>query len=153
MAQVDFSRREITIKLVYYGPALSGKTTNLQQLHARLTDSHRSRLMTLETANDRTLFFDFLSVEADAPAVQEFARAHGLTEQAAEPPRRAATEDSGPVIEVRDEPSAPVVVQAPPAPAVEAPPPTPAPEIRPVPAVPRPASAPRTDTPAPETGR
>lgn len=62
MAQVDFSRREITIKLVYYGPALSGKTTNLQQLHARLTDSHRSRLMTLETANDRTLFFDLLPI-------------------------------------------------------------------------------------------
>lgn len=62
MAQVDFSRREITIKLVYYGPALSGKTTNLQALHARLTDAHRSRLMTLETANDRTLFFDLLPI-------------------------------------------------------------------------------------------
>ncbi|MCS6912970.1 MAG: GTPase domain-containing protein [Myxococcales bacterium] len=62
MAQVDFSRREITIKLVYYGPALSGKTTNLQALHARLTDAHRSRLLTLETANDRTLFFDLLPI-------------------------------------------------------------------------------------------
>ncbi len=62
MAQVDFSRREITIKLVYYGPALSGKTTNLQKLHARLVDAHRSRLLTLDTANDRTLFFDLLPI-------------------------------------------------------------------------------------------
>jgi hypothetical protein len=62
MAQVDFQRREITIKLVYYGPALSGKTTNLQSLHGRLTEAHRSRLLSLETANDRTLFFDLLPI-------------------------------------------------------------------------------------------
>src|SRR5262245_22666507 len=62
MATVDFARREITIKLVYYGPAMSGKTTNRQRLHARLTDAHKSQLLTLETANDRTIFFDLLPI-------------------------------------------------------------------------------------------
>ena len=50
----------MTIKLVYYGPALSGKTTNLQVLHELSTDQTRGRLMTLETRDDRTLFFDLL---------------------------------------------------------------------------------------------
>jgi signal recognition particle receptor subunit beta len=58
--QLDFSARELTIKLVYYGPALSGKTTNLQVLHALSTEETRGRLMTLETKDDRTLFFDLL---------------------------------------------------------------------------------------------
>jgi signal recognition particle receptor subunit beta len=58
--QLDFSARELTIKLVYYGPALSGKTTNLQILHELSTDETRGRLMTLETKDDRTLFFDLL---------------------------------------------------------------------------------------------
>ncbi len=58
--QLDFVARELTIKLVYYGPALSGKTTNLQSLHRLTTDASRGRLMTLETRDDRTLFFDLL---------------------------------------------------------------------------------------------
>lgn len=58
--QLDFSSRELTIKLVYYGPALSGKTTNLQALHAASTPDTTGRLMTLETRDDRTLFFDLL---------------------------------------------------------------------------------------------
>jgi signal recognition particle receptor subunit beta len=60
VAQLDLARREITIKLVYYGPALSGKTTNLQMLHARAAAKARSRLMSLDTERDRTLFFDLL---------------------------------------------------------------------------------------------
>ncbi len=60
--QVDFKAREITIKLVYYGPALSGKTTNLQALHKIVSQEQRTRLMTLETRDDRTLFFDLLPV-------------------------------------------------------------------------------------------
>ncbi len=48
------------MKLVYYGPALSGKTTNLIALHERAGKDSRGRLMTLETKNDRTLFFDLL---------------------------------------------------------------------------------------------
>lgn len=58
--QLDFSARELTIKLVYYGPALSGKTTNLQALHAAADAKTTGRLMTLETRDDRTLFFDLL---------------------------------------------------------------------------------------------
>lgn len=58
--QLDFAARELTIKLVYYGPALSGKTTNLQALHAASTPEATGRLMTLETRDDRTLFFDLL---------------------------------------------------------------------------------------------
>lgn len=58
--QLDFAARELTIKLVYYGPALSGKTTNLQALHAASDPTAAGRLMTLETRDDRTLFFDLL---------------------------------------------------------------------------------------------
>ena len=50
------------MKVVYYGPALSGKTTNLQQLHAMMSDSCGS-LVTLDTKDDRTLYFDFLPIE------------------------------------------------------------------------------------------
>lgn len=58
--QLDFAARELTIKLVYYGPALSGKTTNLRALHELVADAARGRLMTLDTRDDRTLFFDLL---------------------------------------------------------------------------------------------
>jgi len=58
--QLDFTAREVTVKLVYYGPALSGKTTNLQAIHELVAPGSRGRLMTLETKDDRTLFFDLL---------------------------------------------------------------------------------------------
>jgi hypothetical protein len=58
--QINFGGREIGLKLVYYGPALSGKTTNLRALHQVTTEGARGRLMTLETKDDRTLFFDML---------------------------------------------------------------------------------------------
>lgn len=58
--QLDFKARELTIKLVYYGPALSGKTTNLQAIHRLASPGVAGRLMTLETKDDRTLFFDLL---------------------------------------------------------------------------------------------
>lgn len=58
--QLNFGAREVAIKLVYYGPALSGKTTNLQVLHHMTREDSRGRLMTLETRDDRTLFFDML---------------------------------------------------------------------------------------------
>ena len=60
--QLDFQARELTVKLVYYGPALSGKTTNLQAIHRLLSPDGRGRLMTLETRDDRTLFFDLLPI-------------------------------------------------------------------------------------------
>jgi mutual gliding-motility protein MglA len=58
--QINFGGREIALKLVYYGPALSGKTTNLRSLHQLTSEGSRGRLMTLETKDDRTLFFDML---------------------------------------------------------------------------------------------
>ena len=62
MAQVDFKERQLTIKLVYYGPPLSGKTTNLRYLHQQVDRLNRGRLMTLDTKDDRTLFFDLLPI-------------------------------------------------------------------------------------------
>lgn len=58
--QLDFATKQLTIKLVYYGPALSGKTTNLQALHQSAEGDAKGRLMTLDTKDDRTLFFDLL---------------------------------------------------------------------------------------------
>jgi signal recognition particle receptor subunit beta len=62
MAQVNPESRELAIKVVYYGPALSGKTTNLQQLFQKIEPRQRGRLMTLDTKDDRTLFFDLMPV-------------------------------------------------------------------------------------------
>ncbi|AKF07290.1 GTP-binding protein [Sandaracinus amylolyticus] len=64
--QLDFKARELTVKLVYYGPALSGKTTNLQAIHELVSPQARGRLMTLETKDDRTLFFDLLPLSVQA---------------------------------------------------------------------------------------
>jgi len=66
--QLDFQARELTVKLVYYGPALSGKTTNLQAVHRLVAPESSGRLMTLETRDDRTLFFDLLPLTFDAGA-------------------------------------------------------------------------------------
>ena len=68
--QLDFQTREITVQLVYYGPALSGKTTNLQAIHHLASPTLRGRLMTLETRDDRTLFFDLLPLTFKQGALQ-----------------------------------------------------------------------------------
>jgi len=60
VALVDFTERQLTLKLVYYGPPLSGKTSNLRALHDKVDKLNRGRLMTLDTRDDRTLFFDLL---------------------------------------------------------------------------------------------
>jgi len=60
MAEYNEQQQKLTIKVVYYGPALSGKTTNLMTLHDLLSPELKGEMMTLETKNDRTLFFDFL---------------------------------------------------------------------------------------------
>jgi signal recognition particle receptor subunit beta len=60
--QLNHAQRELTLKIVYYGPGLSGKTTNLRHLHARASAEVRGRLLTVETHDDRTLFFDLLPV-------------------------------------------------------------------------------------------
>ncbi len=58
--QLNHAQRELTVKIVYYGPGLSGKTTNLQMIHQRTLSDVRGRLLTVETHDDRTLFFDLL---------------------------------------------------------------------------------------------
>ncbi len=68
MAEFDEVNRKITIKLVYYGPALSGKTTNLMRLHDILAPDLKGEIMTLETQNDRTLFFDLLPLGYRTPS-------------------------------------------------------------------------------------
>jgi signal recognition particle receptor subunit beta len=60
MAELDDTNNKLTVKLVYYGPAMSGKTTNLMRLHDFLFPELKGEMMTLETKNDRTLFFDLL---------------------------------------------------------------------------------------------
>ena len=60
MAVVDLEERQLTLKIVYCGPALAGKTTNLSKLHEKMHENHRGRLMTLDADADRTLFFDLL---------------------------------------------------------------------------------------------
>jgi len=58
-------KKEIDIKIVYYGPALCGKTSNLQSVHLSLNPEQRGELVSLATKDDRTLFFDFLPIELD----------------------------------------------------------------------------------------
>lgn len=68
MAEYDETGNKLTVKLVYYGPALSGKTTNLMRLHDLLNPQMKGEMMVLETKNDRTLFFDMLPVGLRAPS-------------------------------------------------------------------------------------
>jgi mutual gliding-motility protein MglA len=60
MAEYDAQSKRMTIKIVYYGPALSGKTTNLMRLHDILDPGNCGEFMSFETKGDRTMFFDFL---------------------------------------------------------------------------------------------
>jgi len=60
---INWKLREINLKIVYYGPALSGKTTNLQYIHAKTNPNIRGELISLKTRGDRTLYFDFLQLE------------------------------------------------------------------------------------------
>jgi mutual gliding-motility protein MglA len=60
---VNFTSREITCKIVYYGPGRSGKTTNLHYIYQRVPDQRRGRMVSLATQTDRTLFFDFLPID------------------------------------------------------------------------------------------
>jgi mutual gliding-motility protein MglA len=63
MVLFNYSTRELTAKIVYYGPGLCGKTTNLQYIHANLPDGVKGRMLSLATKTDRTLFFDFLPID------------------------------------------------------------------------------------------
>ena len=63
MVRFDASTNKLCAKIVYYGPGLCGKTTNLQAVHAGLPDHLKGKMLSLATKHDRTLIFDFLPVE------------------------------------------------------------------------------------------
>jgi len=63
MVLFNYSTRELTAKIVYYGPGLCGKTTNLQYIHSTLPDDVKGKMLSLATKTDRTLFFDFLPID------------------------------------------------------------------------------------------
>ena len=63
MSVINYASREINCKIVYYGPGLGGKTTNLEHVYARVAPDTRGKLISLATENERTLFFDFLPVD------------------------------------------------------------------------------------------
>jgi signal recognition particle receptor subunit beta len=64
MSIINYATREISFKIVYYGPGVAGKTVNLQYIHRALPDVNRGNMVSLATGDDRTLFFDFLPVSA-----------------------------------------------------------------------------------------
>lgn len=63
MPTVSHADREVLLKIVYYGPGLGGKTTNLERIHARSRPEYRGKLLSLSTETERTLFFDLLAVD------------------------------------------------------------------------------------------
>ena len=67
MAIINQATKELQVKIVYYGPAMGGETTNLVKVHENLqTAQEKGKLVSLATSSDRTLFFDFLPIEAVA---------------------------------------------------------------------------------------
>ena len=63
MSLVNYATREITCKIVYYGPGRSGKTTNLHYIYGQVPDERKGKMVSLATQTDRTLFFDFLPLD------------------------------------------------------------------------------------------
>ncbi len=63
MSFINYAAREINVKIVYYGPGLGGKTTNLQYIYERSNPHQKGKLISLATETDRTLFFDFLPLD------------------------------------------------------------------------------------------
>ncbi len=63
MSFINYAAREINIKIVYYGPGLCGKTTNLQYIYEKSNPQQKGKLISLATETDRTLFFDFLPLD------------------------------------------------------------------------------------------
>ena len=63
MSMINYASREINCKLVYYGPGLGGKTTNLEHVYGKVAPDTRGKMVSLATETERTLFFDFLPVD------------------------------------------------------------------------------------------
>jgi len=64
MSIINYAAKEISFKIVYYGPGVAGKTASLQHVHRSLPDANRGKMISLATGDDRTIFFDFLPVSA-----------------------------------------------------------------------------------------
>jgi len=71
MSAINYASKEIYFKIVYYGPGMGGKTTNLQYIHESVPQDNKGNLVSLSTDADRTLFFDFLPLDA--------VKVHGFT--------------------------------------------------------------------------
>ncbi|MEK6623916.1 MAG: GTPase domain-containing protein [Bdellovibrionota bacterium] len=63
MSFVNFQSKEINCKIIYYGPGLGGKTTNIQYIYQKSSGENKSKMISLNTENERTLFFDFLPLD------------------------------------------------------------------------------------------
>jgi signal recognition particle receptor subunit beta len=63
MSTINFANREINFKIVYYGPGLSGKTTNLKWIYGKIPEGRKGEMVSLATEDERTLFFDFLPLD------------------------------------------------------------------------------------------
>lgn len=63
MSFVNYQTKEVHCKIVYFGPGLGGKTTNIQHVYQKVSASQKGKMITLNTENERTLFFDFLPLE------------------------------------------------------------------------------------------
>src|SRR5687767_7855435 len=63
MVQINFALREVNCKIVYYGPGMSGKTTNLEIVHKKAPETNKGELTSIATEGDRTLFFDFMPLD------------------------------------------------------------------------------------------
>lgn len=63
MSFVNYHTKEINCKIVYYGPGLGGKTTNIQYIYQKTNSANKGQMVTLNTENERTLFFDFLPLD------------------------------------------------------------------------------------------
>ena len=63
MVQINFAQKQVSAKIVYYGPGMSGKTTNLEIVHQKAPDQNKGDLTSISTDGDRTLFFDFMPLD------------------------------------------------------------------------------------------
>ncbi|MCP4446013.1 MAG: hypothetical protein GY811_11800 [Myxococcales bacterium] len=103
MAIVDTDERQLTLKIVYCGPPLAGKTTNLTKLYEIVHEGNRGRLMTLDGAGDRTLFFDLLPLFFQISGVSVRIKVYTVPGQAAhQMTRRAVLRGADGVVFVAD---------------------------------------------------
>src|SRR5688500_11820349 len=63
MVQINFAQKEIQCKIVYYGPGMSGKTTNLEVVHGKVPEQARGELTSIATTGERTLYFDYMPLD------------------------------------------------------------------------------------------